>query len=119
MKLTEQGLKDGLRDLAEVRRILADRRRRAEEHMSAAEIEVTKLRKLESYASIQGQELARQLAETTGEPPVHWSALYHLPLEHGARLADSAQRGTSFRNGADSYIGHARRNSERIRLDPI
>lgn len=69
MRLTEQGLRDGIRDLAEVRRILADRRRRAEERMSAAEIEVTELRKLESYATVHEQDLARQLAAVTGEPP--------------------------------------------------
>ncbi len=66
--LTEQGLKDGLRDLGEIRRILTCRRREAETRLVSAETEVAHLRKLDSYAGAQETEFAQRLTAMTGAP---------------------------------------------------
>ena len=62
MALNEQGLKDGIRDLGQIRRVLKERRRAAEAILARAEIDVTELRKLESYAASQVDALAHHLA---------------------------------------------------------
>ena len=68
MQLSEQGLKDGLRDIAAIRLVLAERRRDAEAVMARAEVDVNDLRKLEAFAQQQQLQLADQMARLTGAP---------------------------------------------------
>lgn len=60
--LSEQGLKDGIRDLGQIRTILKVRLRAAEATLAKAEVDVTELRKLVGFAAGQADALARHLA---------------------------------------------------------